>query len=163
MAHDFRELLFSMPFQIPQDLVLLGRTVGILSGLCTGLDPEFNVWDGLAPFAEKLLEEEMGRGWAYWFEEAGVLARALFSLPRRADAVLALAESGQLGVRIPGLAGQIQRLEAAVLRLVKGVVFAALLLVGVELFLAGRSPHWEILLGGALLALVWMLLPGPQG
>ncbi|MBK7451786.1 MAG: AarF/ABC1/UbiB kinase family protein [Anaerolineales bacterium] len=32
----FRELMTSMPFQIPENLLLLGRTIGILSGMCTG-------------------------------------------------------------------------------------------------------------------------------
>ena len=39
----FRELMFSMPFQLPQDLLFLGRTLAILSGMCSGLDPHFNV------------------------------------------------------------------------------------------------------------------------
>ena len=50
---EFREIIYTFPFQIPQNLIFLGRTVGILSGMCTGLDPKFNVWDHLAPFAKK--------------------------------------------------------------------------------------------------------------
>jgi predicted unusual protein kinase regulating ubiquinone biosynthesis (AarF/ABC1/UbiB family) len=50
----FRELLYDMPFQVPEDMILLGRCVGILSGLCTGLNPEFNVWKGMVPYAETL-------------------------------------------------------------------------------------------------------------
>jgi len=41
-ADEFRDLMYDMPFQIPQNLLLLGRTVAILSGMCTGLDPGFN-------------------------------------------------------------------------------------------------------------------------
>ena len=44
-AIEFRELMYTMPFQIPQDLILLGRALAILSGMCTGLNPGFNVWD----------------------------------------------------------------------------------------------------------------------
>ncbi len=35
----FRELLLDLPFQLPENLLLLGRSVAILSGMCTGLDP----------------------------------------------------------------------------------------------------------------------------
>jgi predicted unusual protein kinase regulating ubiquinone biosynthesis (AarF/ABC1/UbiB family) len=44
-AHQYRDLIFSMPFQVPNDLIMLGRTVAILSGLCTGLEPNFNLWN----------------------------------------------------------------------------------------------------------------------
>jgi predicted unusual protein kinase regulating ubiquinone biosynthesis (AarF/ABC1/UbiB family) len=49
-AVEFREVLYNMPFQLPQDLIFLGRAVGILSGMCTGLDPKINVFEQLAPF-----------------------------------------------------------------------------------------------------------------
>ncbi|HEX7973630.1 MAG TPA: AarF/UbiB family protein, partial [Anaerolineales bacterium] len=44
---EFRELLYALPFQVPHDIIYLGRAVAILSGMCTGLDPSFNVWDHL--------------------------------------------------------------------------------------------------------------------
>ena len=48
-AMQFRELMYEMPFQLPHNLLLLGRTVAILSGMCTGLDPNFNLWAQLHP------------------------------------------------------------------------------------------------------------------
>ncbi len=54
----FRELMYEMPFQLPHNLLLLGRTVAILSGMCTGLDPNFNLWSELAPYAQKMVMEE---------------------------------------------------------------------------------------------------------
>ncbi len=45
----FRELILNLPFQLPENLLLLGRSVAILSGMCTGLDPEFNVWSSITP------------------------------------------------------------------------------------------------------------------
>lgn len=41
---EFNDLLRDMPFRVPQDFIYLGRTVGILSGMATSLDPEFNPW-----------------------------------------------------------------------------------------------------------------------
>jgi len=53
-AMQFRELMYEMPFQLPHNLLVAGRTVAILSGMCTGLDPNFNLWGQLAPYAQKL-------------------------------------------------------------------------------------------------------------
>ncbi len=50
-AMQFRDLMYEMPFQLPHNLLLLGRTVAILSGMCTGLNPQFNLWDQLVPYA----------------------------------------------------------------------------------------------------------------
>ncbi|MBL8056039.1 MAG: AarF/ABC1/UbiB kinase family protein, partial [Anaerolineales bacterium] len=56
---EFRDLLFELPFQVPENLIYLGRTVSILSGMCTALDPEFNVFGAITPFARELMEEEL--------------------------------------------------------------------------------------------------------
>jgi predicted unusual protein kinase regulating ubiquinone biosynthesis (AarF/ABC1/UbiB family) len=48
-AKEFGELLYELPFQVPENLILLGRCLGILSGICTGLDPDFNVWTSVMP------------------------------------------------------------------------------------------------------------------
>jgi predicted unusual protein kinase regulating ubiquinone biosynthesis (AarF/ABC1/UbiB family) len=45
----FRDVMYEMPFQVPADLIFLGRCLGILSGMCTGLDPAFNRLRGIAP------------------------------------------------------------------------------------------------------------------
>lgn len=44
IGEQFNDLLFDLPFRVPQDFIYLGRTVGILSGMSTALDPTFNPW-----------------------------------------------------------------------------------------------------------------------
>lgn len=41
---EFNDLLSEMPFLVPQDFVYLGRTVAILTGMATKLDPTYNPW-----------------------------------------------------------------------------------------------------------------------
>ena len=41
---EFNDLLSELPFRVPQDFVYLGRTVGILTGMATKLDPTYNPW-----------------------------------------------------------------------------------------------------------------------
>jgi predicted unusual protein kinase regulating ubiquinone biosynthesis (AarF/ABC1/UbiB family) len=40
----FRDLLFDLPFQVPQDYIYLVRAAGILSGMFSSLDPHINYW-----------------------------------------------------------------------------------------------------------------------
>lgn len=156
-AREFRELIYTMPFQVPQDLILLGRAVAILSGMCTGLDPQFNLWENVAPFAQKLIAEEAVSDWRFWLNELGELARALLALPRRLDSVFGTMERGELSVQVPQLVERADRLERAIRRAVGGVIFAALLTAGVQLYLADQVLFAGALLASAAVALAWMI------
>jgi len=158
---EFRELMYNMPFQIPQDLIWLGRTVAILSGMCTGLDPDFNLWTNLEPYARKLVAEETtGANLSYWLGELGTLAQGLIGLPRQTGTVLSRIERGDISVNVPDLADRVERLEGTVRQMMGGVVFAAMLLGGVQLMLANQAVFGETLLGGSALALIWMVAGG---
>jgi len=146
-----------MPFQVPQDLILLGRAMAILSGMCTGLDPQFNLWESVAPFAQKLIAEEAVSDWKFWLNELGELARALLALPRRLDSVLGTMERGELAMQAPQLVERADRLERAVRRAAGTVIFAALLTAGVQLYLADQLLFASILLAAAALALAWTI------
>jgi predicted unusual protein kinase regulating ubiquinone biosynthesis (AarF/ABC1/UbiB family) len=157
-TREFRELVYEMPFQVPEDMILLGRTVAILSGMCTGLNPEFNVWTGLAPYAQKLIaDESTGSGLEFWLGEATDWLRTLAGLPRQMETVLSRLERGQVQVVMPQVARQLGALDRAVRRLLGAIVFAALVFAGTQFFLAGHMLSGELLLAGAGLALVWAL------
>jgi len=161
-AKEFRELVYDMPFQVPQDLILLGRCVAILAGMCTGLDPQFNVWESIMPFTQELLAEEVTGGWEFWRDEALDLVRTSLFLPRRLDRVLDMVERGKLDVRVPELTQHLRRVEATMRRMISALVFAALLMGGVQLYLADKLNVAGILFGGAFLSLLWVLLTRPR-
>ncbi len=71
LAREYRDLLYDMPFQIPTDLLFVGRAIAILSGMATALDPDFDPWQAIAPFAEQLAKEEVGGNWRGWLAERG--------------------------------------------------------------------------------------------
>jgi|SRR5579859_5708765 len=157
-THEFRDLMYELPFQVPEDMILLGRTVAILSGMCTGLNAEFNVWTGLAPYAQKLIADETtGAGLDYWLGEATDWLRTLAGLPRQLETVLGRLERGQVQVVMPQVARELAALDRAVRRLLGGLLFAALLFGGTQFYLAGHTLSGELLLSGAGLALVWAL------
>jgi predicted unusual protein kinase regulating ubiquinone biosynthesis (AarF/ABC1/UbiB family) len=60
LISEFQDLLFEFPFQMPQDFILLGRCLGILNGLTTGLDPDFKPVDQIEDFARDLVGKEAG-------------------------------------------------------------------------------------------------------
>jgi predicted unusual protein kinase regulating ubiquinone biosynthesis (AarF/ABC1/UbiB family) len=156
-AHQYRDLMLSMPFQVPQNLIYLGRTVAILSGMCTGLNPDFNIWEQLAPFARKLVEEEVSSGLDYWLDELGEMLQILLALPGQASRVLAQAEGSGLLVQAPQISREMRSLTRSMDRLTGSIVFAALLIGGVILVNAGNGAFGGGLLGASGLALVWIL------
>lgn len=160
---EFRELLYSLPFQVPENLILLGRTVAILSGMCTGLHPQFNAWESLAPVAQKLIAEEVAGGWDFWLDEAGKWVRSALAVPPRLEAVLGRLERGGLEVQTPDLSRRLGRLEAAARQLLGGIVFAAFFLGGVQLALAGQSGWATAALAGAALSLLLAWFSGGRG
>ncbi len=156
-AHQYRDLMLSMPFQVPQNLIYLARTVAILSGMCTGLDPDFNLWGQLAPFARKLVEEETASGLDYWLDQLGQMLQTLLALPGQASRALSQAEGSGLLVQSPQVSREVRSLTRSVDRLTGGILFAALLIGGIMLVNAGNSAFGGGLLGASGLALLWIL------
>jgi predicted unusual protein kinase regulating ubiquinone biosynthesis (AarF/ABC1/UbiB family) len=156
-ADKFRELMYEMPFQLPQDLLMLGRTVAILSGMCTGLNPEFNLFNQLMPYATGLISDEAGSKWKVWLDELGNVLKDLVALPSQAGRVLTQVERGKLEVQVPAVNRQIGSLEKAVDRLTGGVLFSALLISAVILYTAGHVLFGLVLFALSVLVLLWLL------
>jgi predicted unusual protein kinase regulating ubiquinone biosynthesis (AarF/ABC1/UbiB family) len=152
----FRELMYNMPFQLPQNLLLLGRTVAILSGMCTGLDPQFNVWTEIAPYATKLVSEEGLSNWETWLDEAGKILQVLIALPGRTERVLTQMERGDLSVQMPQVSRQMMYIEQSLNRLAGGLVFGGLLVGGAILY-SSNAPLGQTLMGSSGLVLLWMI------
>ncbi|WOP18862.1 ABC1 kinase family protein [Raineyella sp. LH-20] len=158
----FRDLMRDLPFQLPDNLLMLGRSIGLLSGMCTGLDPEFNIWETITPYAKELVAEEGGSTVERVLAEAGKIAMVALGLPGRADRVLTLAEHGELSIRTPLLDRRLRRLERAVQRANGLLVFAALLVAGA--LVTGSEPvlgRW--LMGLSALPLLWAMVAGRGG
>lgn len=158
MAREYRDILYEMPFQIPTDLLFVGRAMAILFGMASTLDPDFDPWKAIEPFAQKMVAEEGARDWRAWLGELEKGARVLLSLPGQADRFFRQAAEGQLTVRTtwaPETTQTVRRVEAAVNRLAGAVIFAALLLAAVAVYLArGMGMVSAVLFGLAALALL---------
>jgi predicted unusual protein kinase regulating ubiquinone biosynthesis (AarF/ABC1/UbiB family) len=159
-AHQYREMILEMPFQVPRDLLYLVRTVAILSGMCTGLDPDFNLWEQISPYARQLLEGEAPSAVNAILAQLGDLLRDLLALPSQASRALARLESGGLVVESPQILSALDSIDRSVDRLAFGLVFGALLLGGVLLYNAGNAAFGEGLMVLSGILLIWMLFRG---
>lgn len=144
-AQEFRGLMYEMPFQVPENMILLGRCIGILSGICTGLYPEFNMWTNLAPYAQKLVQNEGGTTFQTILKEVVSTLQILVSLPRKTESLLSRIEQGKLETRDPELHYRIRRVERSQNQLIRAILFAAFFLGGIQVYLAG-----QILVAGGL-------------
>ena len=72
------------------------------------------------------------------------MARVLLNLPRRFDDLAARLEQGRLEVRMPELKVHVARLERGVRKLIGAIIFAAVLVAGTQLFIAG---HRDLAIG----------------
>jgi predicted unusual protein kinase regulating ubiquinone biosynthesis (AarF/ABC1/UbiB family) len=131
---EYRDILYELPFQVQVDLLFASRAVGLLAGLATHLDPEFDPWAETLPFAQRLAAQELRRDWRGLLQEGLAQLQILLALPRRIDSVFAKAERGTLNVQAtlaPDSRKLLQRLERSIHRLAWMVVSAALLIAGV--------------------------------
>ncbi len=159
---EYRDLVYEAPFQFPVDLLFALRAVGLLAGLSTSLDPEFDPWAETLPFAEELSGHGPAETVRRALDEAGHFARRAFRLPSALERVLTRAEREGVAVEVHfGRAARrdLRRLERAAKRIAWFVAAGALLLAGVQVALAGPGhPGAAWLFGGAGLCFLWGLV-----
>jgi predicted unusual protein kinase regulating ubiquinone biosynthesis (AarF/ABC1/UbiB family) len=162
LAREYRDVFYEMPFQIPTDLLFVGRALALLFGMATTLDPDFNHWEAITPFATKLAAGEAKRDWRGVLDELEKATRLVVSLPGQADRFFSQATRGELNIRTSWSADSTQtlrRVETAVNRLVWAVIFAALLLAAAAVYVTqGEGPVTYVLLALAGVALLVTLI-----
>lgn len=159
-ADEFGEVVRALPFQFPEDFLLIIRAMSLTSGLCSSLDPTFNIWDAVEPYAQRLLSEESRGLVRDVASKAVATAGGLVGLPGRLDDVLTRLEEGRLEVESPSVERRLSRVERMMRRLVSAVVFAALFVGGIVL--RGQDVVFgTIVMAASLPALLHALLSGP--
>lgn len=129
-AAEFGDVVRSLPFQLPENFLLIIRAMSLTSGVCSALDPEFNLWDSIEPYAAQLLRDERGNIVQDATKKLLETAGTALGLPNRLDGLLGSIEDGSLAVSNPRLERRLARLERNSQRIVSMVVFTALLIAG---------------------------------
>jgi predicted unusual protein kinase regulating ubiquinone biosynthesis (AarF/ABC1/UbiB family) len=158
-ADRFGDTLRTMPVQLPENFLLVIRAISLVSGVCSTLDPAFNMWSAVEPYAASLMRDEGGRTVQDLGRQAVQAAGIVAGLPRRIDGLVTQAEQGRLSVASPGTERRLDEVRRAVGRASSAVVFAGLLVagaltrpddpgLGTVLMLLAVLPLGHVLLGG---------------
>lgn len=142
IGREFRDVLFEFPFQIPQDIIYLGRALGMISGLVSQLDPHINPWRQVERYGQQLLR---GRTLAQLRDRGLVglveLLRPYIEAPARMQRLIEEAEKGRLRVQLRSdreTVRQQERLEKRVGQLGWSIVSAAGILSATLVYLDRR-------------------------
>ncbi len=144
-ARQFGETIRALPFQLPENFLLLIRTISLVSGDTSALDPEFNMWDAVDPFAQDILRPRGAEAARASARRAVSYATMLARLPRRMDEVAARIERGQVAVRTPDVDRRLRSIERSIGRAVSALVFATLLFAGVLLLPTAATLGWVLM------------------
>ncbi|MET3923177.1 AarF/UbiB family protein [Arthrobacter sp. UYEF20] len=129
-ALEFGDVVRSLPFQLPENFLLIIRAMSLTSGVCSSLDARFNLWDSVEPYAAQLLRDERGNIVQDAAQQALDAAGVALRLPKRVDGLVTRIEEGSLTVANPRLERQLARLSRMAQRSVSALVFGALLIAG---------------------------------
>ncbi|MEM5776735.1 MAG: AarF/UbiB family protein, partial [Anaerolineaceae bacterium] len=133
---EFSQLIYELPFQLPENMILLGRCFSILSGICTGLDPAFNIWTSAGPYTTRLMDMQGERGLEFWLKEILDTLLVTVSLPRKVEGLIRHIESGKLEVSFTSLEQKITQLERSQWRFAEAILFSVFFFAAVQLYLA---------------------------
>jgi ubiquinone biosynthesis protein len=160
---DLRELNVSLAdlrdaFHVPKEWVLLERTLLLLLGVCTTLDPEMNPLAAIQPYVEKFMLGEK-KQWSEAFVDASrEAAFSALTLPAELGRFLATASRGELAVRAGGLEEGVRALYAVFQQLLWGGLGATATGLAVVFDGRGQGTARDVAVGAA--ALCGLLLIG---
>jgi len=142
---EFGETMRSLPVQFPERMLLLIRAVSLTSGLCSALDPAFNIWEPVEPYAARLLRDQGGG----LLKDVGAQTvsnlGSLWRLPARLDSTLDRLDAGGLTFDVSSLENRLDRIIRVAHRAVSAVLFGGLLIGGI-LLLAAAPPLGIVLM-----------------
>ena len=155
----FRKL--TETFQVPKDWVLLERTLLLLVGLCTELDPSWNPMAVIRPYLERFVFAE-DRDWgSLMLTSMKGMARVAATLPEDLQRTLTRANAGELQVRVPEVAAAAELIYTGAHQLIYSVIGIAAGVVAYQAFDRGRgvlSALLVLLAIAAFSALGWSML-----
>lgn len=158
-AIEFGEVMRALPFQLPENFLLIIRAMSLTSGMCSSLDPAFNMWDAVEPYAAQLLRDERGNFVQSLGQQALSVAATVARLPQRLDALADRIEEGRVVATSPRLEQRMARLERTARRIISAVLFVGLFIGGILLRVG--EPVWGVaLIAVSLIPLLHALFAG---
>ncbi|WP_188680993.1 ABC1 kinase family protein [Subtercola lobariae] len=161
-GQQFGDVVRSLPVQLPENFLLIIRAMSLTSGVCTALDPAFNLWDSVEPYAAQLVRDEGGNVVQDLARQALATAGVMVRLPNRLDSLITRVENGTVAVAAPTLERRLARLERTARRLISALLFGALIIAGAIVH-ANDVVFGTVLMVASVLPLLQALLAGRRG
>jgi predicted unusual protein kinase regulating ubiquinone biosynthesis (AarF/ABC1/UbiB family) len=145
-------------FHVPKEWILLERTLLLLMGLCTALDPTMNPMTVIRPYLERFVLGDDGDWSALVMETTKDVAMSVAALPGDMRKFLRSARAGELSVKFQNL----ERASRLMYRLGHQAIAAAAGIAGaaIAIVLEGRGEYeeaniaWWVVKGSGV-AFVW--------
>ncbi len=99
LLEELREFIYSQPFQIPVHYTFLGRAVGTLSGIATGLDPNMNILAVIKPYAKQILGQDFSLLQLVWQKTKKVVLAGV-EVPPLLEQTLRELRAGNVQVKV---------------------------------------------------------------
>ena len=158
MDISLREL--SENFHVPKEIIVLERTLLLLMGLCTELDPTLNPMTVIRPYLERFVLGEEGDWSQLLVETSKDLVMSVTALPAEIRKFMRAAHSGDLQLKFRNIEAPAQLMY----RLGHQVIFAGVGIAGasIAIILEGRGEDqraewgwWTARIAGVLLVWSW--------
>ena len=129
-VNEFSDIVRALPFQFPENFLLVIRAISLTSGVCSSVNPQFNIWNAIEPYSAKLIKAEGGNVIEAFLRDGLTSLSLLARLPKRVDSLITRAEMGQLTLRNPVLERRSATLNRSIRRVLSALLFGILFLGG---------------------------------
>ena len=132
-ALEFSDVVRTLPFQLPENFLLIVRALSLTSGVCSSLNPAFNIWDAVEPYSAQLIRSESGNVVQDVAKKAMSVAGTVVRLPERLDDLITRLDEGRVAVKSPRIERRLSSLERIGRQIISAILFTALLIGGIIL------------------------------
>jgi predicted unusual protein kinase regulating ubiquinone biosynthesis (AarF/ABC1/UbiB family) len=141
---------------VPRDFVLLERTLLLLAGVCTQLDPDMNPMEVVQPYLQEFVLGN--RDWAQIaLDAAKDMALKAVTIPDDLSKYLRRANRGEAEVKVRGLSQAARLVYSGVHQLIYAAIAIAAGMAAMRLYLSGHARFAEYCLIGAGTSVVLLL------
>ena len=100
-VEELRNFLYSQPFQLPANATFLGKAIGTVYGLCTGLDPELDLVGTVKPYVEKVVRRDLlGSVFSKVVEDGKHMLKDILPTAKKFISTIDKMDSGGLRVKL---------------------------------------------------------------
>jgi predicted unusual protein kinase regulating ubiquinone biosynthesis (AarF/ABC1/UbiB family) len=155
-ALEFSDVMRTLPFQLPENFLLIIRAMSLTSGMCSSLDPAFNIWNAVEPYSAQLIRDEGGNLVQDFAKQAVSTLGLVARLPQRVDNLLTRVDEGTITVQTPRIDRRLGSIERLIRQAIAAIIFAALLVGGI--LLRTQSVTWgTVLMAVSALPLLYVI------